>query len=245
MTDIYRQLDAVYRQLIDKAHEAREASYCPYSGYAVGAALLTAKGKIYMGANIENASYTPTVCAERVAFFKAISQGERQFVAIAIVGAPKGEEPSAACPPCGVCRQVMTEFCDGDFAVLLGNRQDYEIVPLSALMPYSFTADNLSADAPEAEEYPEPEEEYEEEYPEDYEEEYDETSDEDLDTDLDEYEETEEQEEDPGDLSEESEEDLYEEIEDFDDLDADLPLEDDEDIEKLLADLSDIDDLDI
>ena len=88
MTDMYEQLTNVYYQLLDKAHDAREASYCPYSGFAVGAALLTASGKIYLGANIENASYSPTMCAERVAFFKAISAGEREFVAIAIVIKP-------------------------------------------------------------------------------------------------------------------------------------------------------------
>ncbi len=141
--DIYEQLDSVYRQLMAKAHEARAASYCPYSGVAVGAALLTATGKIYLGANIENASFSPTICAERVAFFKAISAGERNFVAIAVVGAKQGEEPSAEFPPCGVCRQVMSEFCDDDFVILLGTREDYSIVPFADILPHRFTKDNF------------------------------------------------------------------------------------------------------
>lgn len=141
--DVYAQLDSVYRQLIAKAHEARKRSYCPYSDVAVGAALLTASGKIFLGANIENASFTPTICAERVAFFKAISAGETNFVAIAVVGAKKDEEPSAEFPPCGVCRQVMSEFCDDDFVILLGTREDYSIIPFSDILPHRFTKDNF------------------------------------------------------------------------------------------------------
>ena len=95
------------RELLLKAIEAREASYSPYSNISVGAALLTKSGKVYLGQNIENASFSPTVCAERVAFFKAISEGERDFAAIAIVGEKHGNEPSGNFPPCGVCRQVM------------------------------------------------------------------------------------------------------------------------------------------
>lgn len=141
--DVYAQLDSVYRQLIAKAHEARKRSYCPYSDVAVGAALLTASGKIFLGANIENASFTPTICAERVAFFKAISSGETNFVAIAVVGAKKDEEPSAEFPPCGVCRQVMSEFCDDDFVILLGTREDYSIIPFNDILPHRFTKDNF------------------------------------------------------------------------------------------------------
>lgn len=228
MTDIYQQLDSVYRQLMDKAHEARKSSYSPYSGYAVGAALLAASGKIYLGCNIENASYTPTVCAERVAFFKAVSAGERQFVAIAIVGANAHEEPSRPCPPCGVCRQVMSEFCGPEFVVLLGDREEYQIVPFADLMPYTFTMDNLSSAEPEEESHePEYEEESEPEYEEESEPEYEAETDldsdlEDLDSDL---------------------EDLDSDIEDLEDLDSDL---DDEDLEldEDFDELSDLDDLD-
>ena len=152
MTDMYEQLTNVYYQLLDKAHDAREASYCPYSGFAVGAALLTASGKIYLGANIENASYSPTMCAERVAFFKAISAGEREFVAIAIVGANKDEQPSRIVPPCGVCRQVMSEFCGSDFMIVLGTRDKMELVPFADMMPFTFTASDLSSAPAESEE---------------------------------------------------------------------------------------------
>lgn len=143
MNDIYEQLTNIYYQLIDKAHEARSASYSPYSGIAVGAALLTSSGKIYLGANIENASYSPTICAERVAFFKAVNAGERDFVAIAIVGAPASEEPSSTFPPCGVCRQVMSEFCGPDFMIILGTRTDMRLIPFSEILPHSFSKENL------------------------------------------------------------------------------------------------------
>ncbi len=143
MSDIYEQLTNIYYQLIDKAHDARAASYSPYSGIAVGAALLASSGKIYLGANIENASYSPTICAERVAFFKAVSAGEREFVAIAVVGAPANEEPSSTFPPCGVCRQVMSEFCGPDFMVILGTRNDMRLIPFSEILPHSFTKENL------------------------------------------------------------------------------------------------------
>ena len=99
-------------ELIKEAFEARKQSYCPYSEYAVGAALLTKEGKVYHGCNIENAAFGPSICAERTAIFKAVSEGERNFTQIAIVGGPEGEEISQFCAPCGVCRQVMREFCD-------------------------------------------------------------------------------------------------------------------------------------
>lgn len=153
MTDKYEQLTNVYYQLIDKAHDARADSYCPYSGIAVGAALLTASGRIYLGANIENASYSPTICAERVAFFKAVNAGERDFVAIAIVGAEKEKEPSANFPPCGVCRQVMSEFCSSDFMIVLGTRENFNLVPFSDILPYSFTKDNLTSPPPSPREF--------------------------------------------------------------------------------------------
>jgi cytidine deaminase len=145
MSNIYEQLTDVYYQLIDKAHEARAASYSPYSGIAVGAALLTSSGRIYLGANIENASYSPTICAERVAFFKAISAGEREFAAIAVVGAKAGEEPSGNFPPCGVCRQVMSEFCGPEFMIVLGTRDKFEMIPFSEMLPHSFTKENLES----------------------------------------------------------------------------------------------------
>ena len=101
-------------ELVNKAIEAREMAYTPYSNFKVGAALLTKQGKVYKGCNIESASYTPTNCAERTAFFKAVSEGEREFEAIAIVGGEKevNKNELKLCPPCGVCRQVMMEFCN-------------------------------------------------------------------------------------------------------------------------------------
>lgn len=129
--------------LIKRALDAREQSYCPYSGFAVGAALLTSDGKIYTGANIESASFSPTVCAERVAFFSAIHAGEREFRAIAVVGGRRGESAAAPFPPCGVCRQVMAEFCDKDFTVLLKDGDDYAEYTLGELLPVGFGKDDL------------------------------------------------------------------------------------------------------
>lgn len=131
------------KELLQKAIEAREKSYSPYSGYKVGAALLGKDGKLFLGCNIENASYTPTICAERVAFFKAVSEGTTEFSKIAIVGG-KGNELSPFCTPCGVCRQVMTEFCDADFKIVLGNIDDYKIYSLSEIMPLAFKASELN-----------------------------------------------------------------------------------------------------
>jgi cytidine deaminase len=130
-----------YGELIEKASEARKRAYAPYSEFTVGAALLCRDGSIYTGCNIENASYGATICAERTAFFKAVSEGEGEFEAIAIVGAP-ADKPADFCPPCGMCRQVMTEFCDMDrFKVVLSNDTEEKIFTLRELMPYSF--DNL------------------------------------------------------------------------------------------------------
>ena len=131
------------KALLAIAEEAREASYSPYSGITVGAALMTKEGKIYRGANIENASYTPTICAERVAFFKAISDGERDFIAIAIAGGESGKPSKADFPPCGVCRQVMTEFCGKDFHVIWGNREKITAKTLGEIMPCGFDKGNL------------------------------------------------------------------------------------------------------
>ena len=129
-----------HQELYDLSLKAREHSYCPYSKYAVGAALLTKEGKVYLGCNIENAAFGPTNCAERTAFFKAVSEGEKEFAAIAICGAPAGETPSAPCPPCGVCRQVMSEFCGGDFEVILYDEAEgTKAYPLRAVLPLRFS----------------------------------------------------------------------------------------------------------
>lgn len=131
------------KQLIETAVKAREMAYAPYSHYKVGAALLAKSGKIYTGCNVENASFTPTNCAERTAFFKAISEGDREFEMIAIVAGKDGEELSKNCTPCGVCRQVMTEFCDKGFKIILGTPDDFKVLTLEEIMPYSFSATEL------------------------------------------------------------------------------------------------------
>lgn len=127
------------KMLIKLAMEARGKSYCPYSGFAVGAALQTKEGKIYQGCNIENAAFTPTNCAERTAFFKAVSEGEKEFCRIAIVGGKK-DGVLELTSPCGVCLQVMQEFCDPDaFEVILATEEEkYEILKLRQLLPYGF-----------------------------------------------------------------------------------------------------------
>jgi cytidine deaminase len=131
-------------ELIQTALKARKHSYSPYSKYKVGAALLCGSGKIYMGCNIENAAYTPTNCAERTAFFKAVSEGERDFKAIAIVGGYDGE-PTQFAYPCGVCRQVMMEFCNPDeFKIICATSADnYVVKTLRELLPNGFGAANL------------------------------------------------------------------------------------------------------
>ena len=125
--------------LIEEAFAARKMAYTPYSHFQVGAALLTEEGRIYRGCNIENAAFTPTNCAERTAFFKAVSEGEQEFCRIAIVG---GKRDGALKPtfPCGVCLQVMQEFCDSDaFEVILATAEEkYEILKLRQLLPYGF-----------------------------------------------------------------------------------------------------------
>lgn len=134
------------KKLIELAHEARKRAYTPYSGFQVGAALLTKKGKVYLGCNIENASYTPTNCAERTAFFKAVSEGEREFAAIAIVGGAKDTEARETCAPCGVCRQVMREFCDPqEFRILLEDGKGGVLnFKLAELLPLGFGPENLA-----------------------------------------------------------------------------------------------------
>lgn len=130
------------RTLMEEAQKARERSYSPYSRFRVGAALLTESGKVYTGCNIENAAYTPTVCAERTAVFKAVSEGERAFRAIAIVGGREGET-SDFCAPCGVCRQVLSEFCSPDVKILLGTPENFHAYTLKELLPFSFTRNDL------------------------------------------------------------------------------------------------------
>ena len=127
-------------ELVGQALAAMKFAYVPYSGFTVGAALLTKSGKVYLGCNIENASYTPTVCAERTAFFKAVYDGVRDFSAIAVVGGKNGEI-TGFFPPCGVCRQVMREFCRDDFTVYLGGANgEIQALTLTDLLPYSFSA---------------------------------------------------------------------------------------------------------
>ena len=121
------------QELLHKAREAKKRSYSPYSGFSVGAALLTESGRVYLGANVENASYTPTCCAERVAIFSAVAEGERRFSAIAVAG------DSAPCMPCGVCRQVMCEFCGDGLAVIYeGEGGEAMCLTLGELLPHSF-----------------------------------------------------------------------------------------------------------
>ena len=133
-------------ELVSLAMEAMTHAYVPYSGYKVGAALLTADGRVYQGCNIENASYTPTVCAERTAFFKAVYDGVREFSAIAVVGGKNGEI-TGLFPPCGVCRQVMRECCGDDFTVYFGGANgEIMTLTLKDILPYSFSASEYMQD---------------------------------------------------------------------------------------------------
>ena len=137
-------------ELVALAVEAMGHAYVPYSGYQVGAALLTSDGRVYQGCNIENAAYTPSNCAERTAFFKAVFDGVRDFRAIAVVGGPEGKPISEWCAPCGVCRQVMREFCDPDsFRIILARSED-EMKPylLRDLLPMGFGPEDLDKPAP-------------------------------------------------------------------------------------------------
>ena len=134
------------QELILEAKKARERAYVPYSNFMVGAALLTKDGKIYHGCNIENAGYTPTNCAERTAFFRAVYEGEREFAKIAVVGAPRGMEADLLTAPCGVCRQVMMEFCDPEtFEIIMAiSPEEYEIMTLKELFPMGFGPADLA-----------------------------------------------------------------------------------------------------
>lgn len=133
------------KELIEAAIQARSMSYAPYSHYRVGAALLAKDGRIFRGCNIENAAYTPTNCAERTAFFKAVSEGVTDFTAIAIVGSPEGDEITQLSYPCGVCRQVMMEFCDPTTFQIIVARSvtEYRCMTLEEFLPCGFGPDNV------------------------------------------------------------------------------------------------------
>ncbi|MBE6750327.1 MAG: cytidine deaminase [Ruminococcaceae bacterium] len=132
------------KELVKIAIDAMQKSYSPYSKFKVGAALLTKQGKVYTGCNIENAAYGPTNCAERTAFFKAISEGEKEFAKIAIVGGKDGNITDLFMP-CGVCRQVMAEFCDENFQIIVAlSEESFKTFSLPELLPFGFTPKNLS-----------------------------------------------------------------------------------------------------
>lgn len=135
---------AQIQTLIRAAFAAREYSYAPYSRFKVGAALLAADGTVYTGCNIENAAYTPTVCAERTALFKAVSEGKRTFYAIAIVGSLEGRKNERITSPCGVCRQALYEFGGPSLRVILAkSEEDYLLTTLGELLPQGFGPKNL------------------------------------------------------------------------------------------------------
>lgn len=132
-------------ELIKKANKARESAYAPYSSFTVGAALLTAGGKLYTGCNIENAAFSPTLCAERTAAAKAVSDGELHFTALAVSGGPAGAAILPLCTPCGVCRQFIREFCvPSEMRILVSYGDDnYKVYTLDELLPYSFGPETL------------------------------------------------------------------------------------------------------
>lgn len=130
------------QELIDYAVQAMQKSYAPYSEFNVGACLKAKSGKIYLGCNIENAAFSPGICAERTAFAKAVSEGEREFDSIAIVGGKNGII-SDFCPPCGVCRQVMAEFCGADFEIILYDGENIKSIRFDNILPYSFGKANI------------------------------------------------------------------------------------------------------
>lgn len=138
---------AQIQSLIRQALAARKFAYTPYSHFQVGAALLAQNGKVYTGCNIENAGYTPTNCAERTALFKAVSEGERQFSAIAIVGSMQGTVSTLVTGPCGVCRQALYEFGGPALTVIMAKTEDdYIVTTLGELLPYGFGPANLETD---------------------------------------------------------------------------------------------------
>lgn len=140
-------MDERYKGLMEAAVAVREHAYAPYSDFCVGAALLAGDGRVFTGCNVENAGFTPTNCAERTAVFKAISEGVREFAAIAVVGGKSGTL-SPLCAPCGVCRQVLAEFCPADFPVILGTPDKLHVTTLGELFPLAFTGSELSSHLP-------------------------------------------------------------------------------------------------
>jgi len=142
---------AQIQSLIRQAFAARKFAYTPYSHFQVGAALLAQSGRVYTGCNIENAGYTPTNCAERTALFKAVSEGERTFSAIAVVGSMEGTVNTLVTGPCGVCRQALYEFGGPALTVIMAkSEEDYIITTLDELLPYGFGPANLQTDAPQS-----------------------------------------------------------------------------------------------
>ena len=132
------------KELIQTALDARKNAYAPYSHYQVGAALLSSDGTIYSGCNIENASYGATNCAERTAFFSAVSEGKRDFLAIAIAGGLEGEEITDYAVPCGICRQIMQEFCGDDFQVIVAkSTENFRQYPFFEILPFGFDGDKI------------------------------------------------------------------------------------------------------
>lgn len=129
-------------ELLKMAKKARKSAYAPYSDFCVGAALLCADGEIYTGCNVENSSLSPTCCAERIAIFKAVSDGKQKFSAIAIVGGKKDSAKMLPCYPCGMCRQVMSEFCDDDFIIITENGDLAESTTFSHILPNRFQINN-------------------------------------------------------------------------------------------------------
>ncbi|MDO4733597.1 MAG: cytidine deaminase [Bacillota bacterium] len=139
-----REIALNYQALLQQVFLYRKRAYAPYSGFSVGAALLGADGRIFGGCNIENSAYSPTLCAERTAFAKAISEGCRDFAALAVAGGPSGEEPRDYVSPCGVCRQWLVEFCRPEMPVILARTpEDYRIYSCGELLPHSFSAKML------------------------------------------------------------------------------------------------------
>lgn len=140
-------LNIDYFSLIHAAMDAARAAWSPYSRFQVGAALLGTNGETYTGCNVESAAFTPGCCAERTALFKAVSQGQRSFSALAVYGHPKDEPARSLTAPCGACRQMLTEFCGPDFPVILiKTEEEYKVVSLGELLPYAFGAEDWTTE---------------------------------------------------------------------------------------------------
>lgn len=143
--EVLNENDKIIEEAIDVAFDSRNYAYTPYSNFKVGAALICKNKQIYGGCNIENSSYGATNCAERTAFYKAISDGIKDFIGIVIVGGKDNDNDFDYCAPCGICRQVMTEFCDlNNFKIILAkSKSDYKVFTLEQMLPYSFTKKDL------------------------------------------------------------------------------------------------------